>query len=326
MATADHIKALLESHVDGDDQRFATVAMQVAAQAARQGHAKLAKEIRELVDRLKVERGPERQPEPIPVVQPRGELTGLLSVSYPASRLSHLALTKEIRRRLEIVLEEERQEQKLRAHGLVPRRKLLLTGPPGTGKTVTAAALAGELHWPLFKVQLDGLITKFMGDTAAKLRLIFDTLAKRRGVYLFDEFDAIGKRRDAQNDVGEIRRVLNSFLQFLEEDTSLSLIIAATNHVELLDPALFRRFDESIEYGLPDEATIETLLCDRLGANASTDFPWVAMAALGAGLSHAEVTRASEDALKEAVLANRATIAEDALRKAFEDRRRSRRS
>jgi AAA+ superfamily predicted ATPase len=277
------------------------------------------------VDRLKVERAPERQPEPIPVVQPRGELTGLLSVSYPEVRLSHLALAGQVRRRLDMVLEEERQEQKLRAHGLAPRRKLLLVGPPGTGKTMTAAALAGELHWPLFKVQLDGLITKFMGDTAAKLRLIFDTLAKRRGVYLFDEFDAIGKRRDAQDDVGEIRRVLNSFLQFLEEDTSLSLIVAATNHVELLDPALFRRFDESIEYGLPDEPTIETLLRDRLVAYAPEGFAWAPLAACGAGLSHAEITRAADDALREAVLANRTKVTEDALRQAFEDRRRARR-
>ena len=103
-------------------------------------------------------------------------------------------------------------------HGLAPRRKLLLVGPPGTGKTLTASVLAGELGLPLLQVRLDGLITKFMGETAAKLRQIFDATGRTRGVYFFDEFDAIGSQRGLANDVGEIRRVLNSFLQMIEQD------------------------------------------------------------------------------------------------------------
>jgi len=99
------------------------------------------------------------------------------------------------------------------AHGLSPRRKLLLVGPPGTGKTLSASVLASELGIPLFQVRLDGLITKFMGETAAKLRQIFDATSQTRGIYFFDEFDAIGSQRGLTNDVGEIRRVLNSFLQ-----------------------------------------------------------------------------------------------------------------
>ena len=95
---------------------------------------------------------------------------------------------------------------------------------------MTAGALAGELHLPLFTIVLDGLITKFMGETAAKLRLVFDAMQATRGVYFFDEFDAIGARRSERQDVGEIRRVLNSFLQFLEQDGSHGLIVAATNH------------------------------------------------------------------------------------------------
>ena len=91
-----------------------------------------------------------------------------------------------------------------------------------------------------------------MGETASKLRIVFDAMATTRGVYFFDEFDAIGSKRGERNDVGEIRRVLNSFLQLLEKDDSDGLIIAATNHPELLDPALFRRFDDVIHYSLPD--------------------------------------------------------------------------
>ncbi len=158
------------------------------------------------------------------------------------------------KRKLDRVIREHKAIQVIRSSGLAPRRKLLLSGKPGTGKTLTASALAGELGLPLFVVRLDGLITKFMGETAAKLRLVFETLTQTRGVYLFDEFDSIGSARGLTNDVGEIRRVVNSFLQMVEQDHSDSLVIAATNHVGILDHALFRRFDDVIEYELPDKS------------------------------------------------------------------------
>lgn len=101
-----------------------------------------------------------------------------------------------------------------------------------------ATVLAGELGLPLFTIRLDSLMTKFMGETASKLRLLFDAITQTRGVYLFDEFDAIGSQRGLLNDVGEIRRILNSFLQLIEQDESDSLILAATNHPEILDHAL----------------------------------------------------------------------------------------
>ncbi|WP_249364437.1 AAA family ATPase, partial [Pseudoalteromonas ruthenica] len=137
---------------------------------------------------------------------------------------------------------------KLKNHGLSPRRKVLLVGPPGTGKTYTASVLAGELDYPLFQVRLDGVITKYLGESSAKLRQVFDAIREVRGVYFFDEFDALGSNRSAGNDVGEARRLLNSFLQMIEQDESNSLIICATNHIEILDHALFRRFDDVIKY------------------------------------------------------------------------------
>jgi SpoVK/Ycf46/Vps4 family AAA+-type ATPase len=232
MTTADQVKALIRSHADGDDTRFYGIAMQVAAQAARSGHGKFAQELRELVDHMKgsaeaVE--PARGPQPVPLAQPRGELAGLPTVSYPKTRVADMMLTDALRTRLQRILGEQRERDRLRGHGFSPMRKLLLVGPPGTGKTMTAAALAGELGLPLFSIQLDGLITKYMGETAAKLRLVFDALQSTRGVYLFDEFDAFGAERGTKNDVGEIRRVLNSFLQFLEQDDSDALLDHCTS-------------------------------------------------------------------------------------------------
>ena len=133
------------------------------------------------------------------------------------------------------MIDEYRNQDKLREHGLSARRKLLLVGPPGCGKTMTASALAGEFKLPLFSVQLHGLITKFMGETAAKLHVIFAAMTQTRGVYFFDEFDAIGADRGNRNDVGEIRRVLNSFLQFLEQDDSEEADFGGYELREMLD-------------------------------------------------------------------------------------------
>ena len=205
MANGDQLKALLRSHAEGDDRHFYSVAMQMAAHEAKQGHGKLAEEIRELIDSAKARRITGVADSAIPMARPKGELATLLSVSYPSRRLSDMVLAEPLLQSLQRVLKEQRHLSKLRSHGLHPRRKLLLVGPSGTGKTMTASALAGELGIPLFVVRLDALITKFMGETAVKLRQVFDAVSSTRGVYFFDEFDAIGSQRGMANDVGEVR-------------------------------------------------------------------------------------------------------------------------
>ncbi len=320
MANAAQIKALIRSHADGDDTRFYAIAMQVAAKAARSGHGKLAEELRETVDKAKLRRS--RTPNtPTPLAQPRGELASLITVSYPKARLADMALDAKTSGRIERILLEQRQRDRISEHGFAPQRKILFVGPPGTGKTMTASVLAGELAFPLFTIQLHGLITKFMGETAAKLRLIFDALEQTRGAYLFDEFDALGGERAASNDVGEIRRVLNSFLQFLEQDRSDSLIIAATNHARLLDRALFRRFDAVIEYQLPSGTIAKEVMQGRLALLDTSGVDWESVAEASDGLSHADVTRACEQAAKNAILAHTKEIKTDDLVDALSERR-----
>lgn len=303
MATADQVKALIKSHSEGDDSRFYSIAIQVAAHAARQGHTHLANELRHLVDEAK-EKGYSltKSGAVININQPRGELAGLLSVAYPKEQLSSLILPENTLFRLNRVVLEQRQRSLLLQHGLNPRRKILLFGAPGTGKTFTASALAGELHLPLYTILLDGLITKYMGETAAKLRLIFDSIDRIRGVYFFDEIDAIGANRASQNDVGEIRRILNSFLQFLEQSNSESLILAATNNLDLLDKALFRRFDDVIEYQIPDFSLSIQTFKNRLAIVPHKSIDFDALAQASQGLSFAEICKASDDALKTLVL------------------------
>jgi SpoVK/Ycf46/Vps4 family AAA+-type ATPase len=327
MATAEQLKALIRSHADGDNTRFYAIAIQVAAQAARSGHTKLAQELRDLVDQVKARGKDVEQVEglrPVAIAQPRGELAGLLLVSYPKTRLADMALSDGLRARLERVLVEQRQRSRLREYGLSPVRKLLLVGPPGTGKTMTASALAGELGLPLFSIQLDGLITKYMGETAAKLRLLFDAIKATRGVYLFDEFDALGGERGLKNDVGEIRRVLNSFLQFLEQEESDSLVLGATNHVALLDRALFRRFDTVLEYSLPTAEIAQSVMKARLAILDTSSIDWTRVAGLAEGLSHAEVASACEQAAKNVILEHSSAVGSADLALALEERRGTR--
>jgi SpoVK/Ycf46/Vps4 family AAA+-type ATPase len=303
VAKGDEIKALLRSYIEGDDAHFYAIAMQLAAAESRKGHGKLAEELRDLIDKGKNRRSVRSISDvPVPINRPRGELATLLRVSYPKSRLADLVVAPQVEAGLRRIVEEQRHFSKLLEHGLFPRRKILLVGSPGTGKTLTASALAGELGVPLFVVRLDALLTKFMGETAAKLRQIFDALGTTRGVYFFDEFDAIGGQRISANDVGEVRRILNSFLVMIEEDASTSLILAATNHPEILDHALFRRFDDVIEYELPGGDQIAVILRARLGRFAPKNLDYSAFAEGAIGMSHAEVTRAADETVKNAVM------------------------
>ncbi|MCF8075637.1 MAG: ATP-binding protein [Desulfotignum sp.] len=321
MARADQIKALLQSHSEGDDQRFYSIAMQVAAHEAKRGHGKLAEDLSARIDKAKKrQRIGQTVPNPIPIGRPRGELADLLSVSYPKLRLADMILEDNLSRQIKKVIREQRHAADLLSHGLAPARKLLLVGPPGTGKTMSASVLAGVLGFPLCQIRLDGLLTKYMGETAAKLRQVFDAAVQTRGLYFFDELDAIGSQRGRLNDVGEIRRILNSFLMMIEQDQSHSLIIAATNHPGILDPALFRRFDDVLYYSLPDKPNIAVLLKARLSPSAA-EISWQSLAGPAEGLSYAEIGRACDEALKHMFINKEPHITEVAVKKILIERK-----
>lgn len=313
MSTARHIIALLKSYAEGQEQQFHSVALQMAAHEARLGHRKLAQEIKELVDQAKEKRSAVERKGPVPLVQPKGELANLLSAEYPNTKLSDMVLPPNLELSFKKILREQRQRNRLSSYNLFPRRKILLIGPPGAGKTMTASALAGELQLPLFTVIYSSLFGKFMGETAAKLKLIFDAMKLTRGVYFFDEFDALGGERSNVNDVGEARRVLNSFLFFIENDDSNSLVVAATNHPKLLDQALFRRFDDVIEYTIPGDEVIRRLIEARLLMFKPEYGNWKDILDSAKGLSPAEIIRATDEAAKQAVLSDTEEIGQQAL-------------
>ena len=301
MATAEQLKSLIRSHFANEPERFYTISLQVAAHEAKKGNAALAHDLRNLVDMERKKAGPR-------VINFPKDLRGLVLTEKPRTSKQVLVMNHDLQSRINKIIFEYRQQKKLKSHGMSHRRKILLIGPPGTGKTITAKVLAHELHVSLHTVQVDRLVTKFMGETSTKLRQIFDFMKEENGIYFFDEFDAIGGDRASNNDVGEMRRVLNSFLQFIEQDTSDSIIIAATNNPLLLDKALFRRFDDVLYYKNPTYKEKQQLIKNVLGNFKPSSFIWETVLDKSSDLSHAELTLACNDAIKNAILSDKNKI------------------
>lgn len=320
MTNSKQLIAMIRSHAARDDERFLAIAEHIAVEADRSGRSKVADEIKGVIEAIRKKAPERRDAQPVPIAAPRGELIGLVRASYPTTNLSDLVLNPDLRRRVNRVIREHRERDALEEKGLSPRRKFLFSGPPGTGKSMTAAAIAGELGLPIFTVLLDGVITKYMGETAAKLRLIFDSMKSVRAVYLFDEVDAIATRRGAENDVGEARRMLNSFLQFLEEDQSHSIIVATTNQRSLLDPAIFRRFHAAFPYAHPSREEARQVMLNHLMRFELGSLDWRDVDLAASDLSQADLVAAAEDAARDAVLDHRGELTTETLITALRDR------
>ena len=294
MATADQILSLIRNHINNDDAQFRKVALQISAVEARSGHAIIARTIQELLRQKNTSLGTVR------LVSKNKEVDDLLLQLDTYDDINSLILSSSVEEKLERIIKEYLKKETLRKYGLVNRRKLLLYGASGTGKTMTASVLAKEFNLPFFVVRTERVVTKFMGETGQKLGRIFDFISEVPAVYLFDEFDAIGSQRGMDNEVGEQRRILNTFLQLLERDDSDSFIIAATNSIESIDKAMFRRFDDVIEYNLPDREQRLALLHEYLYTAKDLDF--ASAEPLFEGMSHAEIKMLCSDIFKESLL------------------------
>ncbi|MEE8792844.1 MAG: ATP-binding protein, partial [Erysipelotrichaceae bacterium] len=296
MATTEQIRSLIKAYANRNDQDFKTVVLQIAAHEARKGHQSAAQELKDDVSSISF--GQNRVQYHIVTDE-----DSLLQKTTPSIRKEELIVSDEVMKKIDRILMEYNNRRKLYSYGLTNRRKILLEGKPGTGKTMTASVIASSLHLPLYTVQTDKMMTKYMGESGKNLRQIFIEMEDNIGVYFFDEFDAIGADRSLDNDVGEVRRILNSFLQFIENVCTESIIIAATNNLSMLDSALFRRFDEIINYDLPDAEQISRLFEIKLSQHTDHKAVWTdKVIAAAKGMSQAELTIAADDALKEKVL------------------------
>lgn len=294
MANADQILSLIRNHLNNDDAQFRKVALQISAVEAKNGHVILARTIQELLSQRKTSFGS------IKLVPHNKDVDDLLLQLDVYDSLRDMVIDEMVKEKIERVIKEYERREEFRKYGLTNRRKLLLYGMPGTGKTMTAGVLAKELNLPFFTVRTEKIITKFMGETGQKLSRVFDFIDEVPAVYLFDEFDAIGTQRGMENEVGEQRRILNTFLQLLERDLSDSFIVAATNAINSIDKAMFRRFDDIVEYHLPDIRQCQLLLREYLYTAKDLDFSMAAP--LFEGMSHAEIKMICSDIFKESLL------------------------
>ncbi|PWD85916.1 AAA family ATPase [Ignatzschineria cameli] len=318
MISSTNLKALLHSFIDKDQDRFLSLILQIAAREAKKGNRRIASELRDLVDYA---RSPRVENISQVILDDNSvNLHDLFLIRYPRLKLGNLVVDEQLKHQIKKILTEHRHLSSLKAHGLSPRRKILLAGPPGTGKTLTASILAGELSLPLFQVRMESIITKYLGESSVRLGQVFKVIENFKAVYFFDEFDALGTHRSSSNDVGEARRILNSFLQMIELDTSSNLIICATNHVEFLDYALFRRFDDVLIFTLPDDKERIRVIKNKLAPYEVDDFSWEKIAIKTEGFNNSDLVKASEDAIKNMILEDRKSITLESLIKSIEHR------
>lgn len=326
LASAELVTELVRAHTAGDERRWLNLLSQLIAAETRAGHIKQAARLRELLAEANEAAATHRtsgESRPIQLARAPRDLVEVLDVNYSEISLRDLVLSHELRQALRRVVDEQRMADRLLDHGLRPRRRLLLHGPPGCGKTMAAHALAGDLRLPLARVRLEVVFSKYLGETAATLVGLFEHIRHTRAVYLFDEFDALGKQRSDGFDIGEAKRVVGTFLQLLDADASDSLVVAATNVAALLDTALLRRFDDVLEFPPPTSKSMQELLDRLLRPCGMTDGQVANLVKHAHGLSFAEARVAVDNARKVAILDNRGDPTDDEVAAELSTRPRS---
>ncbi len=307
MAKADLIKKIVAAHINGDEARFRETVEAIIRDEQRIGHSLLAEDLHTLLQRA-VQRQGNVPPTHLTFLPGYGRqgtppTPSLVDILHPETHFSDLILSPETEKRIARVIDEHRQSKKLAAYHLKPKQRLLFVGPPGCGKTYTAGMLAAELGLPLIYVRVDAVLSSYLGETSSNLRKVFEYSTEQACVLLFDEFDSVGADRGNPQEVGELRRVVNSFLQLLDSWTGQGLIIAATNYEALLDNALWRRFEDVIAFDLPTPARIASYL--RLlvrGVSKAEDFEPSSLAVKMEGLSFSQIRDVIIEAIKTMVL------------------------
>lgn len=319
MASADLIKKLFKSYKQRDDEKFYATALEVIAEEKRKNHKILARDLRFILDNGNnngLHDSNIMNFQKLPRDKERGTI--LAEIRNPNRYLTDIILHDNLTQQMLSIFSEYRAKSILKTHGLTPKLKMLFAGPPGCGKTLCAEVIAHELGLPLLYIRFDSVISSYLGETAANLRKVFDYAEQGSWVVFFDEFDAIGKSRNNLDEHGELKRVVNTYLQLVDNFQSDSLIIAATNHELLLDKALWRRFDDILYFDVPDNVQITDLIKLKLKSIHHKKLNYEDFIEHMVGWSHADIERVCLDAIKISILGNDDEVTNHHFKKAFE--------
>jgi SpoVK/Ycf46/Vps4 family AAA+-type ATPase len=304
MANGKILRQLIKAGASGDSDAFRRASEAIIQDERQKQHHLLANDLEQMLygEYLKPVKQSGRSALPVPPVDKERGLP-LLDIRQAQRPLEEMVLPESSQVAIEELLEEHRRADVLRSFGMKPSGKVIFHGPPGCGKTLAAEVIAFELDLPLAIVRLDALVSSFLGETAANLRKVFDFIAEYPMVALFDEFDAIGKERSDTGEHGELRRVVNAVLQMMDAYQGKSLILAATNHEQILDSAIWRRFDETIDFPLPNSVQIQQILSLKLrGVRRQFELDEKPLLDLFSKRSGADIERIVRRAVKRMIL------------------------
>ncbi len=310
MTTSELIKQLFLSYSNKDYESFELAAREYIEREKRKKHNIVAKDLEKALYNIGgIPTSQKRFKNNIPIPRDTEKGFPLLEIQHFDKNFDHLIISKETKEQLEQVIREFKDSDILATYNLEYKKKILLCGKPGTGKTFSAQIMSSVLNMPLIYIRFDAIISSYLGETAGNLRKVFDFIEHGRWIVLFDEFDIIGKNRDDNHEHGEIKRVVNNFLQMLDNVKGDSIILAATNHQNILDPAIWRRFDDVVYYNLPDEKSRCQLFEIYLKSiKRDKDINLVKFSQITKGLSPADIKMITEEAMKFAIINSRSSI------------------
>ncbi|MEC4887238.1 MAG: ATP-binding protein [Scytonema sp. PMC 1070.18] len=324
---AELLKRLFKAIALSDREAINKLTQLVIEEERSKGHTLLADQLENITKKSQKEKSEERS-QPAPSVSEPPALSELPSSKrfnlplvsvIPREKLRHhMILPENVEKRFRRIEREYAARDRLGHYGLRYRQKILLYGPPGCGKTLGAERLAWNTGLPLLKVKFDAMVSSFLGETASNLRLVFEDASKNPCLLFLDECDSIAKSREDFQEVGEIKRVVNTFLQILDEYQPTSgLLVAATNLNKYLDTALWRRFDDLIEVPKPGEDELEFILKETLSAIEVGSINWSAIVEQMRDFSAAQAVRVAQDAAKRAILEREELVIQEHLEEAI---------
>lgn len=310
LASGENLSRLFKAFKENNQVEFSKVAYDIIEDEKKKNHYLLADKLsRILFDdnyTLSISKSRNINSRQLPTDKETG--FQLLEMKFSKVLLDDIILTPDNKEKIEDIILEFEQKEILQTYKLNPKTKVLFCGPPGCGKTVTAESIANELQLPLLYTRFDSVISSYLGETATNLRKVFDFAKDGEWVLFFDEFDSIGKSRSIESEHGELKRVVNSFLQLLDNFPRNTMVIAATNYETIIDKALWRRFDEIIYFDMPKKDDIEKFIRLKLRNYSHKELNVESHINNLVGLSYADIERICYEAIKKMVLNGLTTI------------------